>query len=207
MNRRNSAEPPTCGAMALSVAMRVGPVRSRRRSVLGIPTMITGRMTPSAVRESTVWTTCGKSSSRPPSGMYSTGYRARDRAYPAGKCTLMGLDSRSARDATLNVSCAGTGSGGGDAACAPTDLHANASSATPRSQDKRRNPEPPPMSTVIMPGCGWRSYSRYPGRRGRPPAVRPRARRQSTHGRSRLREFPVSCKTLRDSSGSNRGPR
>ena len=53
----------------LSEATRVGPVRSRRRSVLGIPTTITGRIRPSAISESMVWTTCGKSSSMPPSGM------------------------------------------------------------------------------------------------------------------------------------------
>jgi hypothetical protein len=37
--------------------------------VFGIPTTITDRITRSAIRESTVFTTCGKSSSTPPSGM------------------------------------------------------------------------------------------------------------------------------------------
>ena len=68
-NCRKAAEPPTRGAMALSEATRVGPVRSRRRWVLGIPTTMTGRMAPAAISESTVATTCGKSSSSPPSGM------------------------------------------------------------------------------------------------------------------------------------------
>ena len=58
---------------ALSAAMRVGPVRSRRRCVFGTPTTSTGRIAAREMSESTVCTTCGKSSSMPPSGMYSTG--------------------------------------------------------------------------------------------------------------------------------------
>ena len=70
---RNLAEPPTRGAIFLSDATSVGPVMSRRRSVFSIPTTMTGRISPARMAASMSAVTCGKSSSTPPSGMYSTG--------------------------------------------------------------------------------------------------------------------------------------
>ena len=45
-NCRNDVAPPTTGAMVLSWAFSVGPVRSRRRAVFSMPTSKNGRIPP-----------------------------------------------------------------------------------------------------------------------------------------------------------------
>ena len=130
MNLRNSSEPPTCGAIAKSEATVVGPVRSRRRCVFGMPTTITGRIRPSRTRPSIVATTCGKSSSIPPSGMYRTGNRrplATLASYSTGRWMLTSRDSPSTDDSTVNAS---SDAAGFAERVSPLELHEDGAHST-----------------------------------------------------------------------------